>query len=82
MTSCSASSPTRYPPNGPIRRAAVSIAGSLEHNNHAGFPETVHAALSADENLAKQIAHALVDAHFPASLHAEILESASTGLKV
>ena len=47
-----------------------------EHNNHAGFPETVHAALSADENLAKQIAHALVDAHFPASLHAEILQAA------
>ena len=48
----------------------------LEHNNHAGFPESIHEALSSDENLAKQIAHALVDAHFPASLHAEILKSA------
>ena len=47
----------------------------LEHNNQAGFPETVHAALSADENLAKQIAHALVDAHFPASLHDELLQA-------
>ena len=41
-----------------------------------GVAVTVHAALSADENLAKQIAHALVDAHFPASLHAEILQAA------
>ena len=48
----------------------------VEHNNLAGFLETVHAVLSSDENLAKRIAHALVDAHFPASLHAEILKSA------
>ena len=48
----------------------------LEHNVHGGFPEAVHAALSADEDLAKQIAHALVDAHFPESLHGEILHAA------
>ena len=48
----------------------------LEHNVHGGFSEAVHAALSADEDLAKQIAHALVDAHFPESLHGEILHAA------
>ena len=33
----------------------------LEHDIHAGFSEPVHAAFKADENLARQIAHALVD---------------------
>ena len=47
----------------------------LDNDTHAGFPRAVHAALTADETLAKQIAHALVDAHFPRSLHAEILNS-------
>ena len=40
------------------------------------LPRAIHAALTADENLAARLAHALVDAHFPASLHAEILASA------
>ena len=47
----------------------------LEHDIHAGFSEPVHAALTTDENLARQIAHALVDAHFPASLHDELLQA-------
>ena len=47
----------------------------LEHNIHGGFSEPVHAAFKADENLARQIAHALVDAHFPASLHDELLQA-------
>ena len=48
----------------------------LDNNIRAGFPRDVHAALTADGILAKKIAHALVDAHFPESLHAEILNSA------
>ena len=48
----------------------------LENDIHAGFPRAVHEALTADKHLTKQIAHALVDAHFPASLHTEILNAA------
>ena len=48
----------------------------LENDIHAGFPRAIHASLTVNENLAKRIAHALVDAHFPASLHAEILATA------
>ena len=47
----------------------------LKHDIHGGFSEPVHAAFKSDENLARQIAHALVDAHFPASLQDEILQA-------
>ena len=61
---------TTTPKGDPHRRSL------LENDIHAGFPRAIHAALTADEHLAKRIAHALVDAHFPASLHAEILAAA------
>ena len=47
----------------------------LEHDIHGGLSEPVHAAFESDETLARQIAHALVDAHFPASLQGEILQA-------
>lgn len=40
-----------------------------------GFPESVQAALRADEALAERIARALVDAHFPATIQEEVLEA-------
>ena len=49
---------------------------SLVANNiHAGFPKDVHATLQADEVLAERIACALVEAHFPPTIHEEILEA-------
>ena len=47
----------------------------LEHDIHGGLSEPVHAAFKSDENLARQILHAVVDAHFPASVHDEILHA-------
>ena len=47
----------------------------LKHDIHAGFPESIHTALQDDEALAERIAHALVGAHFPPSIHDEVLEA-------
>ena len=47
----------------------------LENDIHAGFSESVYTAFTADENLGRQTALGLVDAHFPPSLHAEILDA-------
>ncbi len=40
-----------------------------------GFPPDVFHALQADERLALDIAHSLLDAHFPQTRHAEVLEA-------
>lgn len=47
----------------------------LKHDIHAGFPEPIHAALHDDVVFAERIAHALVGAHFPPSIHDEVLEA-------
>ena len=63
------------------KRVTVTSSGDahrkslFEHDIHGGLSEPVHAAFKSDENLARQAAHALVDAHFPASLHDELLQA-------
>ena len=52
----------------------------LENNIHAGLPSHIHEALTTDPDLAKKIAREVVDAHFPASLHDEIL--AAVGIEL
>ena len=47
----------------------------LENDVHAGLPTDIHESLTTDTKLAKQLAHELVDAHFPVSLHDEILQA-------
>ena len=47
----------------------------LGNDIHAGFPESIQCALQADEALAERVAHALVKAHFPPTVHDEVLEA-------
>ena len=47
----------------------------LSHDIHAGFLEPIYAALREDEALAEKIAHELVEAHFPRTVHEEVLEA-------
>ena len=47
----------------------------FRHDIHAGFPESIDAELRASEELAEQLARSLVDAHFPTTLHDEILQA-------
>ena len=51
----------------------------LENDIHGGFSDPVYTAFTSDENLARQTALGLVDAHFPPSLHAEILDAVGIG---
>ena len=62
-------------------RISVSPSGdahvsSLRHENaHGGFSSNVFTALQANEKLAVEIAYSLVDAHFPPSLHDDVLRA-------
>ena len=50
--------------------------GSLRRENaHGGFSADAFAALQADENLAVEIAYSLLDAHFPLTLHNDVLQA-------
>ena len=47
----------------------------LRLDAHGGFTEAVHALLRDDERLAMRLACTLVEAHFPRTLHDEVLEA-------
>ena len=47
----------------------------LGNDIHAGFPEPVQRAFQADEAFAERVAHMLVKAHFPPTVHDEVLEA-------
>ena len=47
----------------------------LEQDIHAGFPKAIHAILQANEELSERVARSLVGAHFPWTLHDEILQA-------
>jgi putative restriction endonuclease len=47
----------------------------LQRGARGGFTHEVASALMADRRLAFDVAHALLDAHFPQSLHPDILEA-------
>ena len=52
------------------------LVSSLRENNaKGGFPPDVYYALQSDEILALEVACSLVDAHFPATRHDEVLEA-------
>jgi putative restriction endonuclease len=54
----------------------------LKHNTHGGFSADILQALHADPQLIADIAHRLLDAHFPESLHADILDAVGLELDV
>ena len=51
------------------------VRSLLRANAHGGFPSDFFAALQADEELAVAIAYSLVDAHFPPTLHNDVLQA-------
>ena len=51
----------------------------LQQDIHAGFPKAIDAILRDNEDLAERVARMLVDAHFPATLHDEILQAVGIG---
>lgn len=50
----------------------------LRGDSEGGFPPGIEAALRSDPALVRDVAHTLLDAHFPASLHEDVL--AAVGL--
>ena len=51
------------------------VSSLRRENAHGGFPRNVFASLQADRKLAVEIAYSLVDAHFPPSLHNDVLRA-------
>ena len=51
----------------------------LQQDIHAGFPKAIDAILRDNEELAERVARSLVDAHFPSTLHEEILRALGIG---
>ena len=64
--------------NGPVARGRGGhmLVSSLRRTGaHGGFPEDVFVALRSNRGLAIEIAHMLVDAHFPTTRHASLLKA-------
>lgn len=53
----------------------------LKYSVVGGFPEPIYALLRKDATLRMQLASSLLDAHFPASLHADILSEVGLSLE-
>ena len=53
----------------------VHVNSLRREDAHGGFPPEVFAALKANEVLAVEIAYSLVDAHFPPTLHEDVLKA-------
>jgi len=53
----------------------------LEHDIQGGFTEPVQRALTADPDLVAELAHKLLDTHFPATLHEDILQAVGIDLE-
>ena len=51
------------------------IRSLRQENAHGGFPAEVFALLQIKLNLAVEIAYSLLDAHFPSSLHHDVLQA-------
>ena len=51
------------------------ITDLREHNASGGFNETISEQLQNDSELTFEIVHSLLDAHFPPSLHEDILQT-------
>ena len=60
----------------------VHVTSLRREDARGGFPPDVFAALQADEALAFEIACSLVDAHFPATLHDDVLEAVGIGSRL
>ena len=57
------------------RSGDAHVSSLLREDARGGFPPDVFAALQADEKLAVEIAYSLVDAHFPPTLHDDVLQA-------
>ena len=57
------------------RSGDAHISSLLREDAHGGFPPDVFTALQADEELAVEIAYSLLDAHFPPTLHDDVLQA-------
>lgn len=54
----------------------------LENNSYGGFPESVYNAIIKDRKLTYQIIESILDAHFPESIHNDILEAVDLDLTI
>lgn len=54
----------------------------MEHGIEGGFTLPVHQTLTANPNLIGELAHALLDSHFPASLHDDLLQAVGLDLEL
>jgi len=53
----------------------------LDHAYRGGFPEELHRRLAADGQLVRRVARAILGAHFPSSLHEDIVASVGLDLE-
>ena len=68
--------------DGPVARGRggrMLVSSLRKTNARGGFPEEVFTALRSDRGLATEIACMLLDAHFPATRHAALLEAVGIG---
>lgn len=60
-----------------LTKSGDALKGDLDHYNVSGsFPEAIAQKLQQDSKLASEIIHGLLYAHFPASIHEDILQAA------
>lgn len=58
-------------------RGDALVSDLRRHDIHGGLTESDYAAFRSNPGLALQVGHELVSAHFPSTLHIEILEATS-----
>ena len=64
------------------RRGDALVTSLRREDARGGFPTELYSALQRDEALALEIAWSLVDAHFPPSLHLDLLDAVGISPKV
>jgi putative restriction endonuclease len=69
-------------PPGGIGGASAKRKLFLESESAGGFSEEIFLKLSADRNLAIQIAQSMLNAHFPETIHTDILDAVGIDLEV
>ena len=58
----------------PVLRGSVSPTNLRRFNVLGGFPSSLYDTFRRDPNVAFEVAHQLVEAHFPESMHSAVLE--------
>lgn len=72
---------SRFPLRARTGSTDPSRSELVRGNSEGGFPPEIYAALQHDQVLVRTVAHTLLDAHFPASMHDDVLAGVGLDLE-